>query len=234
MTTTDGRPTTDRQTKDRPRQDARQAALDEFCRRVVEACADPGTRQALRSAQGKTVEQVPARAHAALLRHGILGHDVHGERKRAHYAVAALIAARPSEKHTGGDQSEQADPDTRTEGPADAPAEPAEEAEAKEQPKRKSLGASLADAEVKRKALGGFESRLHLLVRQDSDGLHRMLPGLLRLMRSSEVEPDHGRLLADIEWWSFSRDRTSTVWLEDYYRALHTAESEVERDRQDE
>lgn len=73
---------------------------DEYADRVRKLCREsPGAQSALRAGLGKTVTEVPARMHAALLRPGLIREDSEGrgyaDKERAYYAVAALIAARP-------------------------------------------------------------------------------------------------------------------------------------------
>jgi CRISPR system Cascade subunit CasB len=206
----------------RQERDPNLRSYDEFVAGVRAVCRDAGAQQALRRALAKPVEEVPARTHAVLLRGGLIKHggeDVKGSRRRrAWYAVAALIAARP-----------------RAEREADkADAEPEEDAVAPAaglDPHGTTLGGSLAQAVTRRRDGGdgikenGAESRLHLAVRQDTDGIHRMLPGLARQIGGAGVALDYGQLLRDLDRWEFSRDRVVTRWLEDYYRTLRRAEA---------
>ncbi|GAB3121268.1 hypothetical protein GCM10027160_38340 [Streptomyces calidiresistens] len=205
-----------------PRHD-RLTAYDAFVERVRKACAGPGTQQALRRGLAKPVHEVPARTHAALLRDGLIPDHAQGEERRAHYAVAALIAARPRAERT-------ADATRTGRAAAEQPPDNTASPMAITSPDRKpswgtSLGASLAQAVIRDKSRGsGIESRLHLLVRQETDGLHRMLPAVLRLLGSTGVPADHGRLLYDIARWTHRREEISTRWLEDYYRTLRRSE----------
>ncbi|WP_411114582.1 type I-E CRISPR-associated protein Cse2/CasB [Streptomyces sp. 029-5] len=241
------------------------AECDTFVGRVREACANSGTQQALRRGLAKTVDEVPARTHAALLRNGLVPDTAGGATRRAYYAVAALIAARPpaerlldaATREAVGDETAQAD------AQGDTPADPADSADVPDgQPRAAaaaaaagqasrtgeritpgiasqtsesrahfswgtSLGASLAQAVTRggQDAVkeDGVESRLHLLVRQETDGLHRMLPAVLRQLGSAGVMADYGRLLYDVRRWQYDRDTTATRWLEDYYRVLRRA-----------
>ncbi|MFB7900473.1 type I-E CRISPR-associated protein Cse2/CasB [Streptomyces xiamenensis] len=93
----------------------------------------------------------------------------------------------------------------------------------------RSLGACLAQADDRADPdsdkIRGLEARLHLLVRQDTDGLHRMLPALLRQLGSAGVTADYGRLLHDLIQWPTRRSDITTRWLEDYYRTLRQLRS---------
>ncbi|MFF3755181.1 type I-E CRISPR-associated protein Cse2/CasB [Streptomyces sp. NPDC002018] len=233
------------------------AECDTFVDRVREACANSGTQQALRRGLAKPVDEVPARTHAALLRSGLVPDTAGGAARRAYYAVAALIAARPRAerlldavtREAVGNGTVQADtppdvPDSRiraavastatTVGQASRTGErpgPGTAAQTSETRPRfswgTSLGASLAQAVTRggQDAVkeDGVESRLHLLVRQETDGLHRMLPAVLRQLGSAGITADYGRLLYDVRRWQYDRDATATRWLEDYYRVLRRA-----------
>ncbi|MEV8363745.1 type I-E CRISPR-associated protein Cse2/CasB [Streptomyces niveus] len=218
----------------------RHAALadcDVFVERVREACLRPGTQQALRRALAKPVHEVPARTHAALLRDGLVP-DGGAATKRAYYSVAALIAVRPRTERlldtTGQQAAQDSEKHSGTHPAGTQPLPPAERiqpgatADTTHTPSQvswgTSLGASLAQAVSRGGQDGikedGAESRLHLLVRQETDGMHRMLPAVLRLTGSAGVATDYGRLLYDVRRWQYDRDTTSTRWLEDYYRVL--------------
>ncbi|WP_405797437.1 type I-E CRISPR-associated protein Cse2/CasB [Streptomyces sp. NBC_01506] len=207
------------------------AECDVFVGRVREACANSGTQQALRRGLAKDVDEVPARTHAALLRNGLVPDAAGGATRRAYYAVAALIAARPraerdldtATREAASDDPAQAESqaDTQVDNPADEP---------DGRPRftwGTSLGAGLAQAVTRggQEAVkeDGVESRLHLLVRQETDGLHRMLPAVLRQLGSAGLMADYGRLLYDVRRWQYDRDTTATRWLEDYYRVLRRA-----------
>jgi CRISPR system Cascade subunit CasB len=68
----------------------------------------------------------------------------------------------------------------------------------------------------------GFDSaekRLHLLVRQDIDGIHQQLPGLVRQVWSTTgASPDWARLLTDLASWRVKRDHITKAWLQAFYR----------------
>ncbi|AXI79814.1 type I-E CRISPR-associated protein Cse2/CasB [Peterkaempfera bronchialis] len=194
---------------------------DVFVTGVRAACGDPGTQQALRRGLAKPVDEVPARTHAALLRGGLVPDDVRGSRRRAYYAVAALIAARPRAQRLA-----DADAATGTDTDADADADTVDGSGSTRAgaPGGTSLGESLALAVVRQGPDGvkeeGVESRLHLMVRQDVDGIHRMLPGVLRQLGSAGIAADYGCLLRDLTAWDRYRDSVATRWLEHYYRTL--------------
>lgn len=231
-----------------PPREPRLAPYDTFVARVRKTCVlSPGTQQALRRGLAKPVDEAPARTHAALLRNGLVPDTATGAERRAYYAVAALIAARPraerdadSAAHNEGaadDSTPLAEPDsTKSSPPPETGMAPATGApqQRPQQPAGQrlswgvSLGASLAQAAVRDRPdgtkKGGLESRLHLLVRQDTDGLHRMLPAVLRQLGSAGVPADYGRLLYDLARWPYRREATVTRWLEDFYRTLRRTE----------
>ncbi len=199
---------------------------DLFVARTITVCHNAGEQQALRRALAKPVHEVPARTHAVLLkpRHTgddqpdlpLIPYDVRN--KRPFYAVAALIAARP--------RIQRMDTDPPQDDEEAAPSAP--EADTGSgidgfRPGGTNLGESLAlaitrrDDAIKEK---GAESKLHLMVRQDIDGLHRMLPSVVRLVTGTGVRVDYACLLRDLRSWPTYRDAIVTRWLESYYRTL--------------
>ncbi|MFJ2783984.1 MULTISPECIES: type I-E CRISPR-associated protein Cse2/CasB [unclassified Streptomyces] len=257
------------------------APYDTFADRVRELCVRPGAQQALRAGLGRSMDDMPGRTHAALLRNGLVPDGPGGsDRKRAYYAVAALIAARPRAERRTDDRDDRdrldaaAQPDTTdpadiaapadTAAPPDTAADPdtathpgaagrSAGAEASSPPASgtvvdaepptptwgTSLGASLAGLTTRRARssdgagtspatqpdkVGGVEQRLHLLVRQDIDGVHRMLPPLVRQLGSAGIAVDYGRLLRDLLRWPHRHGEVTTRWLEDYYRTLRRSE----------
>ncbi|WP_165956016.1 type I-E CRISPR-associated protein Cse2/CasB [Streptomyces hainanensis] len=221
-----------------PRVD-RLAPYDEFVMKVREACGEPGTQQALRRGLGKPLDEMPARTHAALLRRGLVPDSARPTEKRAYYAVAALIAARPRTMRKADDHAMEPEDagaaSGQDEGVADpSGADPAHTAGSEtERPTDQrpswgtSLGTSLAQAVTRDRPdgtrAGGIESRLHLLVRQETDGMYRMLPAIARHLGSSGVPIDYGRLLHDIAFWRYQRGETAMRWLEDFYRTIRRA-----------
>lgn len=199
---------------------------DLFVSRVIAACRNAGEQQALRHALAKPVHEVPARTHAVLLkpRHTeddrpggseapLVPYDVRD--KRPFYAVAALIAARPRLQRADADLPED-------DGGTDHSSHEGNRA-GKFRPHGTNLGESLAlavtraDDAIKEK---GAESKLHLMVRQDIDGLHRMLPSVVRLVSGTGVRVDYACLLRDLRSWPRYRDDVVTRWQERYYRTL--------------
>ncbi|WGD39818.1 type I-E CRISPR-associated protein Cse2/CasB [Streptomyces cathayae] len=132
--------------------------------------------------------------------------DVHSDTRRAHYAVAALIAARPR---------------TAREMPA---SDAARSGGAGGRRARANLGFALGQA-VKKGVLkpATAESALHLMSRQSTDAIHPGLPALTRQLLSGGVAVDWAVLLEDLSWWNRDRDRIATAWLESYFRTT-TAE----------
>jgi CRISPR system Cascade subunit CasB len=200
---------------------------EEFARRITKICRDdPGRRAQLR----RGLRLPPERAltmHAVVA--PLLPDKLWPEEERAFYAVAAMIAdqVRPISR-TGAekDQLDQdlPDQDQLPEGSA------AEATTTDERPRRAgNFGASLAAAvRAKRRTGDGLgleaaEKRLHLLVRQDLDGVHRQLPGLVRHVWSTTGRgPDWPRLLADLGRWRRDRDLITKTWLQSFYRGLPT------------
>ncbi|MYV57050.1 type I-E CRISPR-associated protein Cse2/CasB [Streptomyces sp. SID3212] len=212
------------------------ARYGEFVDRVRKLCREsPGAQSALRAGLGKPVTEVPARVHAALLRPGLIREDPTGrgyaDKERAYYAVAALIADRPRAQRLFEDaaHADAAEPGVRGD----------QVGEERDKPGTTlllpgtSLGESIALA-VRRRSpdelkSGAAESRLHLLVRQDLDGAHRMLPGVFRWLGSSSVIPDYACLLYDLSRWRYGRDPVATRWLQSFYRSLRRLETAAER-----
>lgn len=244
----------DKSTEKPTQRDGELAGYDEFVDRVRKVCRDsPAAQAALRSGLGKTVLEVPARMHAALLRPGLIRHDIHhpgqSDKEQAYYTVAALIAARPRARRladapdaqtsaaheSGAQQGDAMSPTIPAQGgetgPGTAASSPAAVGVAFA-PRGTSLGESFADAVGRRSPdqlkSGAAESRLHLLVRQDFDGVLRMLPGVLRWLGSSGVSPDYACLLRDVTMWRYRRDVVTTRWLQAFYRSLSRQEAAQE------
>jgi CRISPR system Cascade subunit CasB len=199
---------------------------DTFVAQVLRLCADPGTQQALRRGLGRPLADIPARTHAALLRGGLVPDRAGPDRRRAYYAVAALIAARPrAQRVADAEDPAQAPLTTADDSAASADASGRSAPGSRFRPWGTSLGESLASAVSRQGGEGGLkqdgvESRLHLMVRQDTEGLHRMLPAVVRQITSAGVAPDYACLLRDLTAWPRDRDPVTTRWLEDYYRTL--------------
>ncbi|MEU0217972.1 type I-E CRISPR-associated protein Cse2/CasB [Streptomyces sp. NPDC006265] len=170
---------------------------DRFVAYVHRVCASTQTRAALRRGLGLPVERCNY-MHRYLVP-WLRDHDDqhHGDVRRAYYAVASLIAARPrSARDTTPDDSASVSWFERS-----------------------NLGASLGQAVAKgvMKA-NSAESALHLMARQSSDAIHPGLPALTRQLQSGGITIDWAVLLEDLAWWNRSRDRIATRWLESYFR----------------
>ena len=226
---------------------------DEYAHRVRKLCQEaPGKQSALRAGLGKPVTEVPARMHAALLRPGLIREDPEGrgyvDKERAYYAVAALIAARPrSQRLSEISDTDAAETGTRqeptgmgvptpvvTDGNSAASTSGSYTSGVHGtttafRPRGTSLGESFAIAVGRRSPdqlkSGAAESRLHLLVRQDLDGVHRTLPSVVRWLGSSGVGPDYACLLRDLSVWRYERDAVATRWLQAFYRSLRRQET---------
>ncbi|ULR48557.1 type I-E CRISPR-associated protein Cse2/CasB [Streptomyces deccanensis] len=180
---------------------AAQRPSDAFVAYVLDLCANKQAQSALRSGLGRPAERCN-RLHRYLVRR--LPERMHPDARRAHYAVAALIAARPRS----------------------ARALDAERAEAEGAVShwyaRANLGASLAHA-VNAQIIkpGSAEGDLHLYSRQSSEALNVRLPAMTRHLLSGGIAVDWAVLLEDLTWWDRDRDRVATRWLESYFRTLH-------------
>lgn len=170
---------------------------DRFVAYVHQMCASTQARAALRRGLGLPVERCTY-MHRYLVP-WLRDHDDqhYGDVRRAYYAVAALIAARPrSARDTAPDQNT---PLSWYERP--------------------NLGASLGQAVAKGVLKeNSAESALHLMARQSSDAIHPGLPTLVRQLLSGGIPIDWAVLLEDLAWWNRSRDRIATRWLESYFR----------------
>ncbi|MEU9413617.1 type I-E CRISPR-associated protein Cse2/CasB [Streptomyces sp. NPDC048281] len=178
-------------------------ASDAFVSYVLALCATKRVQADLRTGLGQPVDRCNY-LHRYLVRR--LPERQHPDARRAHYAVAALIAARP---RAARDQAAQ-DTDTTNTRPGTP-----------EWFRRANLGASLAQA-VNSGIIkpDSAEGDLHLFTRQSSDALHQRLPALTRHLQSGGIALDWAVLLEDLTWWDRDRDRVATRWLEGYFRTL--------------
>ncbi|MFG2691710.1 type I-E CRISPR-associated protein Cse2/CasB [Streptomyces sp. NPDC048405] len=170
---------------------------DRFVAYVHQVCASPQARAALRRGLGLPVQQCTY-LHRYLVPWLRDHDDPHqGDVRRAHYAVASLIAARPRSAR-----------DT-----APGPHTPMAWYE------RPNLGAALGQA-VDQGVMkeNSAESTLHLMARQSSDAIHPYLPALTRQLLAGGIPVDWAVLLEDLAWFNRSRDRIATRWLESYFR----------------
>lgn len=224
----------------------KQNEYEEFVAHVLEVCRSNRARANLRRGLGLPVERC-SRAHRYLAPE--LSERLHRESRRAHYGIAALIAARPRVARDADDEAESAEAESPEGGGAEASAEvenadsrnpevgrnegelPASAApEAAPAPiwrERPNLGVSFAHA-VNAGAMksASAENELHLLTRQSSSAIHERLPALTRQMLSAGVSIDWAVLLEDLSWWSRNQEKTATDWLVGYFRNLAHAESD--------
>jgi CRISPR system Cascade subunit CasB len=181
---------------------------DRFIAYIVNLCDSTRARAELRRGLGLPVERCNY-LHRYLVP---WTHDreqpekqMHPDEKRAHYAVAALIAARPR-------SARQAPPPEVVAGPARA-----------ERRLRANLGAALGHAVTQGVMKPNTaESTLHLMSRQTSTSLHAALPALIRQLNRGDVPVDWAVLLNDLAWFDRDRDRIATRWLEAYFRTVDT------------
>ncbi|MGA5321607.1 type I-E CRISPR-associated protein Cse2/CasB [Streptomyces seoulensis] len=197
----------------------------DFTRRIEELCADdPGARTALRTGLRRGLDDVP-RMHRFIVPELPRGGRIPAARQRAYYAVASMIAAQPRHTFTA------AEPVTDTEETS------GEEASASQPTSAQKYGSSLghafatavAQAAARDKAIreSTAESRLNLLTRQSTDGLHRHLPAAVRYLCDVGVDVDWPRLLADLIAWPDDAKKVARRWLQDYY--IQQAKSEREK-----
>lgn len=173
---------------------------DKFVAHIHELCTTKGTRADLRRGLAQPVERCNY-LHRYLV--PWLGTNLHRDARRAHYAIAALIAARPPAAREVPYEIDTETPWYR----------------------RNNLGSSMATA-VRRGVMKSrtAENDLHLMSRQSSDSIHQRLPSLVRQLLRGGVEVDWAVLLEDMAWWNRDRERRATRWLESYFRTLHTEE----------
>ncbi|WP_262386858.1 type I-E CRISPR-associated protein Cse2/CasB [Streptomyces sp. TRM49041] len=190
---------------------ARQHRADAYVRRVLALCESKRTRADLRSGLGRPVEQCNY-LHRYLV--PLLPERMHPDGKRAHYAVAALIAARPRVTR---------DADTAAAAPCAGDGTGAGAGDGATSPwwQRPNLGTSLAQA-VRVGGLKGdsAEGDLHLLTRQSTNAIHPRLPSLTQHLLRVGVAIDWPVLLEDLTWWNRDQDRIATRWLESYFRVV--------------
>jgi CRISPR system Cascade subunit CasB len=181
-------------------------ASDAFVAYVLDLCKVKKTQSDLRTGLGLPVERCNY-LHRYLVPR--LPERMHPDARRAHYAVAALIAARPR-------AAREADPHTAGSG----------------QPhgqwyQRANLGAALAEAVNKHVIKpDSAEGDLHLMARQSSGAIHPRLPALTRHLLTGGVAVDWAVLLEDLAWWNRDRDKIATRWLEAYFRTTTDPEQD--------
>ncbi|MFJ4031492.1 type I-E CRISPR-associated protein Cse2/CasB [Streptomyces griseoluteus] len=218
MTTTPGTPPAPRQAAGiaRSTQDYRDH-YDSFVAQVRSLCAAPGVRRALESGYGRDMRDFPQGhpAHRYLIRH------VHSwPAQRAHYTVAALIAAE-SRRTPSADTAAPPAPHPDTPGTGPLPAAVAAAEAARIWWRRPNLGRSLAEAAQQRPSgTAPMASRLELLLRLPSHTMQPRLPGLCRLIGESGVRIDWAVLLSDLTAWETRRSQIANRWKEAFY--LHS------------
>ncbi len=203
-----------------PAQD-RAARYDPFISRILNVCrTEPRRRSELRRGLRLPPEK-------AVTMHAVVAPWLPDRRdsasERAYYTVAAMIAAQPRDARDPT-QADQTDP-AAGEPPGATPPPPPGAASPAYPVRRPNLGWSLAEAARRDRQGHGIaeetaDKRLHLLVRQNLDGLHRQLPGVVRQLRALNVAVDWAQLMNDIAQWTGSRDRVTKAWLQTFYRTL--------------
>jgi len=197
---------------------------DRFVDHIRKLCReDAGPRAALRSGLRRPVTQSP-RMHAFVAPWAPSNNEAV---ERAYYAIAAMIAAQARDARDTNLNAATAGNAAHAVGTPVTPV-PAETPPGEEAAHRPSLGETLGRA-VSAKLLKDdtTEKRLHLVVRQGVDGVHRQLPGLVQHLRSEGVPVDWGQLLFDLAQWERFRDRVAKRWLQDYYRAVYTRRNDT-------
>ncbi|NAS22180.1 type I-E CRISPR-associated protein Cse2/CasB [Herbidospora sp. NEAU-GS84] len=180
---------------------------------------DKRPRVALRRALGRPPEHPAVRAADMVIAPALPERrDIATE--RAFYTVAAMIAAQPREARdeTTGKTGEPV---------PDRPAVPV----AQQETLGATLGRAVAQAKLREDTT---EARLHLLCRQDVDGIHRHLPRLVSTMRGDLVSVDWARLTVDLADWGRNRDYVTKRWSQDYYRALYTTRATQNKKQKEE
>ncbi|WP_369387172.1 type I-E CRISPR-associated protein Cse2/CasB [Streptomyces sp. CG1] len=192
---------------------AQPRASDAFVAYVLSLCETKRVQSDLRTGLGQPVERCNY-LHRHLVRR--LPERQHRDARRAHYAVAALIAARPRSARTADRERGEA-----------AVAVPAWYA-------RPNMGASLAAAvNAGLMKPDSAEGDLHLFARQSSDALHTRLPALTRHLLADGITIDWAVLLEDLTWWDRDRDRIATRWLESYFRTANPEDGGTAADADD-
>ncbi|MGW9027913.1 type I-E CRISPR-associated protein Cse2/CasB [Streptomyces sp. NPDC055722] len=178
---------------------------DRFVAYVHNLCESTRTRAELRRGLGLPVERCNY-LHRYLV--AWMPQRVHPDAKRAHYAVAALIAAGPRTAR----QTELMGT-TNSDAATDWYARP-------------NLGTALGQA-VNKQAMkpATAESALHLMSRQTTDAIHPGLPALTRQLLIANISVDWAVLLEDLSWWNRHRDQIATRWLENYFRVTSTEQA---------
>jgi CRISPR system Cascade subunit CasB len=188
---------------------------DRFVASIVRLCADSTKARAdLRTGLGRPLERCDAMHRYLVPQLGDLPRPRFADdRRRAHYTVASLIAARPrAARDADRDREEREDDAGRTQDRGNP------DVDAIDWWKRPNLGATLGEA-VNRGILkpDTAEADLHLMVRQGTDALQQRLPALTRHLLGSGLRIDWSMLLHDLARWNRDRDDVATRWLAAYF-----------------
>lgn len=219
-----------------------------FVSEMRELCRnDPGARAALRGGLGRPLNHARVRPMHRLVA-GWLPSAASDSYQRAHYTVAALIAAQPRHSFAASDDADaeeqqfegDAEPPEAVEEVAGEEGEEAADESAAEQkdapkPYGDSLGTAFALAVVKSAAwergmrLTKAEGCLNILTRQSVNGLHRHLPSSVLYLRGLDVPVDMAQLLQDLIDWPDRSGRISRRWLQDFYRRVAGEEKRAKK-----
>ncbi|MFC5820987.1 type I-E CRISPR-associated protein Cse2/CasB [Nonomuraea harbinensis] len=184
---------------------------------------DKRRRVALRRALGKSPEDPAVRA-AHMVVAPVLPMSCDQATERAFYAVASMIAAQPRDArdNTTGSDDDEAEESEQDQADDAVPVDQME-----------SLGATLGRAvgadDLREKTM---EARLHLMCRQDLDGIHRHLPRLIATLRAELLPVSWTRLTIDLARWGRQRDLVTKRWLQDYYRKVHDEKAKRVKNKQ--
>ncbi|TQL75393.1 CRISPR type I-E-associated protein CasB/Cse2 [Stackebrandtia endophytica] len=101
---------------------------------------------------------------------------------------------------------------------------------------RSTLGSSMAHAVVTHKLFSDdlAEHRLILLARQNSTGIHRLLPRTVLHLRGSLVPVRWPGLIEDLTTWPIQQRKTSKQWIRDYHRTVNRLRAERTTTKPDE
>jgi CRISPR system Cascade subunit CasB len=188
-----------------------QTKLDTYVEWVSKRCTEPGARAALRRGLRRSPDQA-----VTMHRYVAPWTDADRHDEWAYYTVAALIAAQPPATRNAGRADPPSDAETTARPPQDSPI--GESGRQTAANRRWNLGATLAGFGGDSDRVDSIERRLHLLVRQETSGIQRHLPGVIRQLASARITPDWGLLLRDLTRWHKYRAQVSREWLQDYYR----------------
>ncbi|MBA0127238.1 type I-E CRISPR-associated protein Cse2/CasB [Haloechinothrix sp. YIM 98757] len=180
--------------------------------------SDPGRRAAMRRALG--VEPGHPRTFHAYreIARFLPSDNPRPAEEHALLTVGALMCAQPRQVR----DSERAATATRETDHDDESAD-AEDSTDGAQPSRQrhypSLGSTLAYAAREGAAAQtSVEKRLFLLCRNDVVAVHRQLPGVLTLLRPSQITINWEQLVCDLAEWDERREEIAARWLREFYR----------------